>query len=936
MSPDGSGLGPQLSGSSLEDRLRGMILNNSVSDSSATTDNRKGQRPQKLPSPSQGPPRYQGQSDWRSKGPSPYAFPDNSQSTSRPKERIINTDPVEHNRNGTAKSQGARTAQSIQGDRQSSKPSRNLPKRPNGPMPARDVDSFINPPNGRNPPPSSQRGEVHSLGAMQYVQHSRQSSRPTTAQISDQIQKLENAAHGQFVSASMPIEEIQKRRRLREELEKICCKAILKHEMSVGNMHVNSQNVTLELFGSVGSGFATRSSDMDLAVVSINSLPPTSSRESPIPRLLEKALLESGYGARLLTRTRVPIIRFCELPGQKLKEALLKARTDWEAEIPLASKPRNGGPKFEKDDGVQNQVLNGPDGPQSPASHEPLKQRAHETTFTYARRAKRLLENSGQVDYHVSKPDHHTAEERAKLVDFVEKFVQGLSNNELKIRLSTYQSLDFDLAREKDHIVSLYQCGLQAEGEELAMLVNARNCQEVTMRAEQQLQELVAEWTLLQKRRNLPLKDYLFRIRHAFDKLKASPTIAIANFYQLRNEKVDQYCSRAAVLLKRATGQEPNSPPTPDQVTIFTDLVRRFIGGISKAQVQSALSEFETKQTITELNVLLAQFREESRLHRYLKTSSKQSWTDDEMKIVNSYAAAIRKYGVLSTEKWVADSRAAYAKFELGQSPDDPPAERAPAPLDYPKEGVGIQCDINFSNYLALENTVMLRCYSLCDTRVTPMVIFVKTWAKNRGINSPYHATLSSYGYVLMVLHFLANVANPPVIPNLQAMAAAGGFRPLVFDGYSVNFFRDEEAIRSMASNRILLPQHNFDSIGQLLRTFFHYFAKQNYDTPLGGFSWFADVLSLRSPGGLLTKQSKGWIGAKTTVAEITGQDSGREIRHRYLMAIEDPFEIDHNIARTVAHDGICKIRDEFRRAWQLISEKDGEGISTLCDVKLG
>lgn len=43
------------------------------------------------------------------------------------------------------------------------------------------------------------------------------------------------------------------------------------------------------------------------------------------------------------------------------------------------------------------------------------------------------------------------------------------------------------------------------------------------------------------------------------------------------------------------------------------------------------------------------------------------------------------------------------------------------------------------------------------------------------------------------------------------------------------------------------------------------------------------------------------------------------EVRQRYLFAIEDPFELDHNVARTVAHNGIVAIRDEFRRAWAIL-----------------
>lgn len=40
----------------------------------------------------------------------------------------------------------------------------------------------------------------------------------------------------------------------------------------------------------------------------------------------------------------------------------------------------------------------------------------------------------------------------------------------------------------------------------------------------------------------------------------------------------------------------------------------------------------------------------------------------------------------------------------------------------------------------------------------------------SRNINSPYQGTLSSYGYVLLVIYFLIHVKNPPVLPNLQQM----------------------------------------------------------------------------------------------------------------------------------------------------------------------
>lgn len=102
----------------------------------------------------------------------------------------------------------------------------------------------------------------------------------------------------------------------------------------------------------------------------------------------------------------------------------------------------------------------------------------------------------------------------------------------------------------------------------------------------------------------------------------------------------------------------------------------------------------------------------------------------------------------------------------------------------------GIACDVGFENRLALENTRLLLSYATVDpTRVRTMVLFresrptfaftaellsrlasVKVWSKRRKINSPYQGTLSSYGFVLLVLYFLIHVKNPAVLPNLQTM----------------------------------------------------------------------------------------------------------------------------------------------------------------------
>lgn len=249
--------------------------------------------------------------------------------------------------------------------------------------------------------------------------------------------------------------------------------------------------------------------------------------------------------------------------------------------------------------------------------------------------------------------------------------------------------------------------------------------------------------------------------------------------------------------------------------------------------------------------------------------------------------------------------------------------EKVLGPLDFPKTGCGIQCDINFGNPLGIHNTHMLRCYSLTDRRVQPIVLFVKSWAKRRKVNSSYSGTLSSYGWVLMVLHYLVNVVKPPVCPNLQhsippptdVTALEQFFKETTVGGYNVRFWRNEGEILQAAHEGRL--SQNRESVGELLRGFFQYYAGIspgfNYGPRPPQFYWTNEVLSLRTLGGTVSKQSKGWVSATTKVT------AEKKVTNRYLFAIEDPFEIDHNVARTVTHRGIVAIRDEFRRAWRIL-----------------
>ncbi|CAG8815865.1 26879_t:CDS:2 [Gigaspora margarita] len=78
-----------------------------------------------------------------------------------------------------------------------------------------------------------------------------------------------------------------------------------------------------------------------------------------------------------------------------------------------------------------------------------------------------------------------------------------------------------------------------------------------------------------------------------------------------------------------------------------------------------------------------------------------------------------------------------------------------------------LACDINVNNAQALHNTNLIKSYICLDSRVHPLVMIIKHWARRRDLNDTTCRTLSSYTWTCMVLNFL-QMRYPPILPVLK------------------------------------------------------------------------------------------------------------------------------------------------------------------------
>jgi DNA polymerase sigma len=222
-----------------------------------------------------------------------------------------------------------------------------------------------------------------------------------------------------------------------------------------------------------------------------------------------------------------------------------------------------------------------------------------------------------------------------------------------------------------------------------------------------------------------------------------------------------------------------------------------------------------------------------------------------------------------------------------------------------------VHIDICIENELAPVNSQLIRAYGVFDPRVRPLVLAVKHFARQRNINEPYRGTLSSYGYVLLVIHFLQQ-RRPPVLPCLQELNRNQRPAQPRIAGFDVSYCDSNELAHQ------LFPTNNSASLSELLAEFFRYYAHE--------FDYHDSVISVRT-GGLLSKSEKGWTsgGPRETDenADDAAADKAEQPRkgppERTLFCIEDPFEVSHNLGRIVGRNQLHTIRGEFMRAWRII-----------------
>jgi len=248
------------------------------------------------------------------------------------------------------------------------------------------------------------------------------------------------------------------------------------------------------------------------------------------------------------------------------------------------------------------------------------------------------------------------------------------------------------------------------------------------------------------------------------------------------------------------------------------------------------------------------------------------------------------------------------------------------------------QVDVCFNNLLAVKNTELLNIYQQIDPRVGQLGCLIKDWAKREDVVGVADGFLSSYAYLLLVIHFLQQ-REPAILPNLQELAASLGSKAEVVEDTKWGFTQecDTRFCRDVRLAKETLWQRNRElgfrkeskeTIEELCIGFFRFYssathrAQNEVDPELSeqherSFNWARQVVSIR-----LARQCQRSVAKKAPDGtcnpdlRVTAGPSGA--------LIEDPFDCHHNLAEKCSEGTLQEILDRMHHTAEVLSRTPG------------
>lgn len=200
----------------------------------------------------------------------------------------------------------------------------------------------------------------------------------------------------------------------------------------------------------------------------------------------------------------------------------------------------------------------------------------------------------------------------------------------------------------------------------------------------------------------------------------------------------------------------------------------------------------------------------------------------------------------------------------------------------------GFNCDASLDQPMAVLNSKLIKTYTKIDGRFAQLWLAVRQIAKGHKFLSGSTGFLSSFALTMMLIVYLQDVANPPILPRLQQQEWSR-MEECEIDGHDCSFDHNWDRYRTFSSN-------NTNSVAMLLIGFCSFYgcrfkyATEEVNPCLGVIK--CRTINPPPPRSKTDKRPKDWP-----------------------MCVMDPFITGRNVAGNCRSKNVADIQKGFRVA---------------------
>jgi hypothetical protein len=256
-------------------------------------------------------------------------------------------------------------------------------------------------------------------------------------------------------------------------------------------------------------------------------------------------------------------------------------------------------------------------------------------------------------------------------------------------------------------------------------------------------------------------------------------------------------------------------------------------------------------------------------------------------------------------------------KFRRSSFRSDEPKVTLLAPASMGIYNMAIPIDFSVNNTTPLYNMALLTECGQMDSRAKSLILFVRRWAKDRGVCHASKGHLPPYAWSLFVIYYLqvgveGGDGNLP-LPALEAFAVSSGLmKAEENNAHSPKSNNGAETPKSKPSTGrpLALAHPQQKSIGELFKGFVRFYRH---------FDWRKEAICVRS----------GKRAAPNLALDIhiVIHDDGQTA---VSPIVEDPFDAKRNLGNCTNSASLRRFLEEFERADDLLS--NGTSLTKILE----